>query len=274
MQIPFMKYQGLGNDFIIIQAKEIEGLNRRDLAIAVCDRHFGIGADGLVILSPGKDLKMDFYNSDGSIAPMCGNASRCIAKYAADQELVEGNAFTLETLGGDVGLELLPDGRVQVDLGEPDYRVEQVPVVHDQKEFIQVPLEAGGESLEWTGVFMLTTHAVTFVREQSDERVATVGPAVENMTARFPVKTNANFVEKLDEETLRLITWERGAGRTLACGTGACASVAVADRLGITKGHVRVIMDGGELEVYLQNNRVFMIGKGEKIAEGKYWYTN
>ena len=272
MKIPFMKYQGLGNDFIIIQAKEIEGIHRPDLAVAVCDRHFGIGADGLVVLMPGKDLKMDFYNNDGSVAPMCGNASRCIAKYATEQGLVEGKSFTLETLGGNVGLKLLDDGRVQVDLGQPDYRIEQVPVKHDQPEMVQAPIEAGGEEHLWTGVFMATTHAVTFVDERNEEQIARVGSALENMTERFPIKTNANFVKKIDDHTVRLMTWERGAGRTLACGTGACAAVAVSDRLGITQGHVRVIMDGGELEVYLENNHVFMIGKGEKIAEGTYCY--
>jgi diaminopimelate epimerase len=273
MNIPFMKYQGLGNDFIIFQAREIVEIKRPDLAIAVCDRHFGIGADGMVVLSEGQNLKMDFYNNDGTVAPMCGNASRCIAKYAVEQNLVEGNAFTLETLGGPVGLSLLEDGRVQVDLGEPDYSVDQVPVKYEKSEMIQEPIEAGGETFEWTGVFMLTTHAVTFVEEQSDELISMVGSAIENMTDRFPIKTNANFVKKLDDHTLRLMTWERGAGRTLACGTGACATVAVSDRLGITKGRVRVIMDGGELEVFVENNRVFMIGTGEKIAEGTYCYA-
>ena len=272
MKIPFMKYQGLGNDFIIFQAKEIGGLKRPDLAIAVCDRHFGIGADGMVVLSEGEDLKMDFYNNDGSIAPMCGNASRCIANYAVEQNLVEGDVFTLETLGGPVGLSVLEDGRVQVDLGEPDYSVAQVPVKYEKSEMIQEPIGAGGKTLLWTGVFIGTTHAVTFVEEQTDELVATVGSALENKTEMFPIKTNANFVKKLDDHTVRLMTWERGAGRTLACGTGACASVAVSDRLGLTEGHVRVIMDGGELEVYVENNRVFMIGTGDKIAEGFYEY--
>lgn len=272
MKIPFMKYQGLGNDFIIFQANEIGEIKRSELAITVCDRHFGIGADGMVVLSEGEDLKMDFYNNDGTVAPMCGNASRCIAKYAVEQNLVVGDSFTLETLGGPVGLSVLEDGRVQVDLGEPDYSVDQVPVRFEKPEMIQEPIEAGGETFLWTGVFMLTTHAVTFVEEQQDELIARVGSALENMTDRFPIKTNANFVKKLDAHTLRLMTWERGAGRTLACGTGACASVAVSDRLGLTEGRVRVIMDGGELEVYVENNRVFMIGKGEKIAEGTYIY--
>jgi diaminopimelate epimerase len=272
MKIPFMKYQGLGNDFIIFRAGEIGEIQRSDLAIAVCDRHFGIGADGMVVLSEGDDLKMDFYNNDGTVAPMCGNASRCIAKYAVEQNLVAGDIFTLETLGGPVGLSILEDGRVQVDLGEPDYSVDQVPVKCEMPEMIQESIEAGGETLLWTGVFMLTTHAVTFVEEQNDERIARVGSALENMTDRFPIKTNANFVKKMDDHTLRLMTWERGAGRTLACGTGACATVAVSDRLGFTEGLVRVIMDGGELEVYVENNRVFMIGTGEKIAEGFYEY--
>jgi len=273
MKIPFMKYQGLGNDFVIFLEKDVKDLKRPALAMAVCDRHFGIGADGMVILSPGRDLKMDFYNNDGSEAPMCGNASRCIAKFATDQRLVEGKAFTLETLGGDVGLEVLEDGRVQVDLGEPDYRAEKVPENYGQAEMVQAPIEAGGETHLWTGVFMGTTHAVTFVEEENEEQIARVGSALENMTEIFPVKTNANFVKKIDDHTVRLMTWERGAGRTLACGTGACASVAVSDRLGLTQGHVRVIMDGGELEVYVENNRVFMIGRGEKIAEGTYWYS-
>jgi diaminopimelate epimerase len=272
MKIPFMKYQGLGNDFIIFQAKEIEEIKRPDLAIAVCDRHFGIGADGMVILSEGQDLKMDFYNNDGTIAPMCGNASRCIAKYAVEQNLVEGDIFTLETLGGPVGLSILEDGRVQVDLGEPDYSVEQVPVKYDKPEMIQESIKAGGDTLLWTGVFMLTTHAVSFVEKQTDEMIRRVGSEIENMTDLFPIKTNANFVKKLDDHTLRLMTWERGAGRTLACGTGACASVAVSDRLGLTEGLVRVIMDGGELEVYVEENRVYMIGTGDKVAEGIYYY--
>jgi diaminopimelate epimerase len=267
-----MKYQGLGNDFIIFQANEVEGLNWPDLAMAVCDRHFGIGADGMVVLSEGQDLKMNFFNNDGTVAPMCGNASRCIAKYAVEQNLVEGDIFTLETDGGPVGLAVLDDGRVQVDLGEPDYAIEQVPVNHDEPEMVQDSIEAAGVTLDWTALFMATTHAVTFVEDQTDDLVNGVGPAIENMTDLFPIKTNANFVKKLDDHTVRLMTWERGAGRTLACGTGACASVAVSDRLGITEGHVRVIMDGGELEVYVEEDRVFMIGTGEKIAEGFYEY--
>ncbi len=268
--LPFKKFQGLGNDFIFFHKDDIRALDPAKLAIQVCNRHFGIGADGMAVISIEEDLRMDFYNADGSIAPMCGNASRCAALFAREEGLLQANQFNLQTKGGDVLITYLPDGNYRANLQAASLAVEDIPVMSPRDTYMEQILQIGDARIELSAVFMTTPHAVIFVNQLKEEDVLFYGPLIENHPL-FPAKINVNFVEIVDKNTVKQATWERGAGRTLACGTGSCATVTVGYLTGRLAPEVRVIMDGGSLTIEYSEDSIAMIGGATKIASGIFY---
>src|ERR671917_1961614 len=232
----FTKMHGVGNDFIVFDPGEVDGTQLPNLAQKVCDRHFGVGADGILVPAPSEvaDLTMVYLNSDGSPSEMCGNGIRCLARYAKDQGLVEGEALTVETGAGVKKVALLGEGSSRVEMGPPAFESE---------------VELHGFS--FLRVSMGNPHAVAFLgseEEVGDLDLREVGPRVEN-DPHFPEKTNVEFVFARDAHGVRMRIWERGAGETLASGSGSCASAVAAARRGLAESPVRVSMDGGAVEI-------------------------
>jgi diaminopimelate epimerase len=253
----FTKMQGAGNDFIILDPEEVAGRDLPSLARRACDRHFGVGADGILvpISSQVADLKMIYFNSDGSPSEMCGNGIRCLARYAEDYGLIEGAAFTVETETGVKKVVLLGNGSSQVDMGPPGFG-----------------REVGLHGFRFLLVSMGNPHAVTFLG--SEEEVGAldlreVGPPVEN-DPLFPEKTNVEFVYVRGEHEVRMRVWERGAGETLASGSGSCAAAVAAVWRGLAQSPVRVHLDGGVVEIEWAGVRepVCMTGPAKYVCEG------
>jgi len=251
----FTKMHGVGNDFIIFDPAEVAGLDLPDLARRVCDRHFGIGADGILIPSPSEvaDLNMVYFNSDGSSSEMCGNGIRCLARYVCDRGLVEGNALTVETGAGVKKVVLLGEGSSRVDMGPPAFGPE---------------VELHG--VTFLRVSMGNPHAVAFLGSAEEVEaldLKEIGPPVENHPL-FPERTNVEFVHARGEVRMRI--WERGAGETLASGSGSCAAAVAAVRRGLAESPVRVVLDSGlvEIEWAGDGEPVYMTGPAEYVCEG------
>ena len=253
----FTKMHGVGNDFIVFDPGEVAGLDLPDLARKACDRHFGVGADGVLVPEPSElaDLRMVYFNADGSPSEMCGNGLRCLARYAKDRGLVEGEALTVETGAGVKKVVLLGGGFYRVDMGPPAFEGE---------------VELHG--FRFLRVSMGTPHAVALFG--SEEEVGAldlreVGPPVEN-DPLFPERTNVEFVHVRDEHEVRMRVWERGAGETLASGSGSCAAAVAAVRRGLAQSPVRVVLDGGSVEIEWDGGggSVYMTGPAEYVCEG------
>lgn len=274
----FTKMHGLGNDFIIINA--LNGADIADkaaLARETCDRRFGIGADGLVLILPSTagDVRMSIFNSDGSEPEMCGNAIRCVAKYLYERRLIEKKVIHVETLAGMIVPEVLagPDGKVsgvRVDMGEPRLEREQIPMNGAPGRVILEPLDVGSTVLAVTAVSMGNPHCVVFVPDLEQVDFETMGPMIEKHPV-FPARTNVEFVSVVDPGRVRVKVWERGAGPTLACGTGACAVTVAGVLTGYTERRVSVGLPGGTLDIeWADNGRVYMAGPAEEVFEGEY----
>jgi diaminopimelate epimerase len=260
--VEFTKAHGTGNDFVVVEDLAGRYQLTPELVRAVCDRHFGIGADGLIRIAPGTDAPffMDYRNADGSLAEMCGNGVRVVGKYLGDRGHV-GSAFDLETRAGVKHLELHADDsgcidKVTVDMGAPDLGEERT-------------LEVDGEPVTATCLSMGNPHAVVFVEDVDKAPVTSLGPRLETHPAFLPAKTNVEFAQVVDRTTVRQRTWERGVGETLACGTGACA-VAVAAQVRGLAGHPVVIeLRGGRLELdWTPGGTVRMTGPAREVAHG------
>src|ERR687893_2151523 len=254
----FTKMHGVGNAFMILDPEETQGRDLPALARHACHRHFGVGADGILIPAPSDvaDLKMVHLNSDGSPSEMCGNGIRCLARYARDRGLVEGEALTIETGAGVKKVVLLGDGSSRVDMGPPAFDSE---------------VELHGFS--FLRVSMGNPHAVALLGSEGEVEaldLQEVGPLVEN-DPLFPERTNVEFVHVREEHEVRTRVWERGAGETLASGSGSCASAVAAMRRGLAEGPVRVAMDGGVVEVEWAGGAepVYMKGPAEYVCEGE-----
>ena len=254
----FTKMHGAGNDFLIFDPGEVEGMDLSALARRVCDRHFGVGADGLLIPSPTPeaDLEMVYRNSDGSRSEMCGNGLRCLARYARDYELVESDALTIATDAGVKKVVLFEDGSSRVDMGPPAFAPE---------------VEAGG--LRLLRVSMGNPHAVAFLQDPEELEALdlhAVGPPLEN-DSLFPEGTNVEFVHVGGAHEVRMRIWERGAGETLASGSGSCAAAVAALELGLAESPVRVRLDGGVVEIAWSGagEPVYMTGPAEYVCEGE-----
>lgn len=254
----FTKMHGVGNDFLIFAPGEVEGVDLTALAPEVCDRHFGVGADGILVPMPSEtaDLEMFYLNSDGSASEMCGNGIRCLARYARDRGIVENDALTIQTGAGVKKVLLREDGSSRVDMGPPAFGAE-----------IEI------EGYDFLRVSMGNPHAVTFLDSESDVNdldLAAIGPRIENHPA-FPEKTNVEFAFVRQEREVRMRIWERGAGETLASGSGSCAVAVAAVRLGLAKSPVRVHLDGGGVEIEWsgEDGPVYMSGPAEYVCEGE-----
>ncbi len=272
----FTKMHGAGNDYIYVNAMQEQVLNPSEIAIRISDRHFGIGSDGLVLIMTSEcaDFRMRMFNSDGSESEMCGNASRCIGKYVFDNGLTDKQSVTLETKAGIKVLELtVVDGKVstvRVDMGEPILEPVNIPMDFPGDYAIQVPITVRGKEYLLNGVSMGNPHAVIFMEGIDALNLPVIGPDFEH-NELFPKRTNTEFVEIIDNEHVKMRVWERGAGETLACGTGACA-VLVA---GVLSGHLhrkaQVDLLGGTLQIEwnAENNHVFMTGDAVTVFEGE-----
>jgi diaminopimelate epimerase len=270
----FVKAHGAGNDFLLIE--DLDDTLRPNAAFvaAVCDRHFGVGADGLIRITRARDADffMDYYNADGEVAEMCGNGIRCLAKYVADRGLWSGDELVVDTRDGVKGMTLERDAsgavaRVRVDMGTPILDRAAIPLsgtgdpLHEQ-------LAVAGRSLEAACVSMGNPHAVLFVDDLAVVPFETLGPAVET-NERFPAKTNAEFAQILNDHEVRMRVWERGVGETMACGTGACAVAVAANLRGYTGRSVAIHLPGGTLDIeWTEDGRVFMTGPAEETFEG------
>lgn len=278
-KVSFTKMHGAGNDYVYINALEIVPDNLPLLSRQISNRHFGVGSDGLVAImsSDVADFRMRMFNNDGSEAEMCGNASRCIGKYLYEKKLTDKTEISLETLAGIKILSLdVTEGKVNsvtVDMGEPILEPAKIPVKSDSKEkMVSESVIVGEKSYRITGVSMGNPHAVIFTDELSDDLVIGEGPLLENAYI-FPAKANIEFVKITGPGSITMRVWERGTGETLACGTGACASVVACVLNGLTGREVAVKLPGGELNIRWDemSNHVFLKGGAEFIADGIYY---
>ncbi|MTI79792.1 MAG: diaminopimelate epimerase [Firmicutes bacterium] len=274
----FTKVHGLGNDFVIVNCMEKANLpdDLPRLARNVCHRNFGIGADGLVLLWPSatEDLRMQILNSDGSEPEMCGNAIRCVAKYVYDHNIVTKQQIRVETLAGTIIPEVIvEDGEVsmvKVDMGEPRLERGQIPMNGPDGRVVNEPLEVDGETYHITTVSMGNPHCVIFIPDVKAVPLAQIGPKLESHP-KFPQKTNVEFVQVINDEEVRMKVWERGAGITMACGTGACATGIAAALNGHTGRKVKVMLDGGPLIIeWTEDNKVYMTGPAAEVFNGDY----
>ena len=271
----FTKMQGLGNDYVYIDAIKANIENPGELSKYISDRHFGVGSDGLILICPSDkaDFRMRMFNSDGSEAEMCGNGIRCVGKFVYDKKLTDKTLVTIETKAGIKTLKLnVKDEKVdtvRVDMGTPILESEKIPVITDEKIAQNLRLNALDKSFDFTCVSMGNPHAVTVVDNLSDFDVKKYGSILE-VNEVFPNKTNVEFVEIKDPENIKMRVWERGTGETLACGTGACASVVACNLNGLTKNNVNVELLGGNLNIELgEDNHVYMTGPAVTVFEGE-----
>ncbi len=279
MKLDFSKMEGLGNDFVILDDRDgrIEvAVPYPDLAIKLCDRHFGIGGDGIILAreSQDHDIRFVIINSDGTEPEMCGNGMRCFAKYLYEKKILTQKSMRVETLAGTVIPEVFVDKNdqvtsVKVDMGAPILSCRDIPFVCDHETGIEESIETPAESLLVTTVSMGNPHAVIFVPDISGVDVKKIGQAIETHD-RFPEKTNVEFIETVSDTELRMKVWERGAGITLACGTGACASLVAASLTGKTRNHALIHLDGGDLEIFWdkESGHIFKTGPATLVFEG------
>lgn len=273
--LEFTKMQGLGNDYIYIDATKIRIKNPNMLAKYMSDRHFGVGADGLILILPSSkaDFSMRMFNADGSEAEMCGNGIRCVAKFVYDKCLTDKKIITVDTKAGIKTLTLNVVGKyvdtVKVDMGIPKYESECIPVISNTKIAKNLKIEILDKIFDVTCVSMGNPHTVIFVDDVDSFDVKKYGELIEK-NEMFPQRTNVEFVEIKDNSNIKMRVWERGTGETLACGTGACASVVACVLNGLTSRNVRVQLLGGNLDIlYNDNNHVYMTGPAKTVFEGK-----
>ncbi len=269
----FTKMHGAGNDFIALDGRYGLPFDPAEFAQVACDRHFGIGADGLIILetSQNADFGMSYFNADGSRA-ICGNGMRCMSRFIYKLHLLQPDQrrFLLETDKGTVEVEMFgPGERFRVDLGAPAFDGDHVPT-SKPGEHIAIPLEAAGVNYTVTAVGMGNPHCVIFVPDIKPLDLERIGPPLEHHPF-FPKRTNVEFVEIVDRVEARMRVWERGCGETLACGTGVCAVLAAAVREGRMERQIRVVTRGGEFEVLWNeaNDRIYLTGPAEDVFTGK-----
>ena len=273
----FTKMNGIGNDYIYINGFEEKVDDPSALAIKLSDRHFSVGSDGVIIILPSKvaDFRMRMFNADGSEGKMCGNGTRCVAKYVYEKGLTDKTCVTLETLAGIKTLDMdVEDGvvkSVSVQMGKADFKASDVPVIFGGDEMVsqKLSLECG----EWviTCVSMGNPHCVTFVNDTKSLDLEKIGPQFEHNPI-FPERVNTEFIKVIDDATLEMRVWERGSGETLACGTGACASVAAAVKNGICEMNkeITVKLLGGDLKITCGSDyRITMRGPAEFSYEGE-----
>jgi diaminopimelate epimerase len=264
--VRFAKYHALGNDYLVLEASEWPALDAV-LVRRVCDRHRGVGSDGLVVRQ-GEGLAVEIFNPDGSKAEKSGNGLRIFARYLWDRGLVGEASFVVSTESGDVTCRIRGES-VIVDMGRVSFDSAEIPVAGPRREVLEETLRAGDQSLSFSAATIGNPHCVILRERASDEEARTLGPLVEH-DSRFPNRTNVQFVEVLDRANLKLEIWERGAGYTLASGSSSCAAAAVVKRLGLCDGEVTVHMPGGRLTVEIDDAyRARLTGPVVRVAEGR-----
>lgn len=274
----FTKMHGCGNDYIYVDGSKemIPAKDKPELVKRLSDRHFGIGGDGVIFINPSEeaDFEMEMYNMDGTRAEMCGNGIRCVAKFVYDKGLTNQKKISIVSCGKVKYLELnVENGKVstvKVNMGSPILKASDIPVISDGEEVISERIEVGEEIYEMTCVSMGNPHAVVFVEDVASLPIEKIGPLFENHV-RFPKRVNTEFVKVLDSETIEMRVWERGTGETLACGTGACASVAACILNGLTGEQVTVKLLGGNLQIRWDRseNLLYMTGPAVTVFEGE-----
>lgn len=272
----FTKMHGCGNDYVYVNLFEEQIENPAKVSIAVSDRHFGIGSDGLITIGASEiaDFRMRIYNADGSEAEMCGNGIRCVAKYVYDHKLTDKTEITVETGAGVKTLQLtVEDDKVtlvRVDMGEPILTPDEIPVVADGDRVVDEPIVVDGKTWHMTCVSMGNPHAVVFVDDVAHFELEKYGPLFENHV-RFPKRTNTEFVQIISRNEAIMRVWERGSAETWACGTGTCATVMACILNGLTDNDVLVHLRGGDLRIVYdeKSNHVFMTGPATEVFEGE-----
>jgi diaminopimelate epimerase len=272
----FTKMQGCGNDYVYVDCTKNSIQNIAETAIKVSDRHFGVGSDGLILIKPSEtaDFTMDMYNNDGSRGKMCGNGIRCVAKYVYDSGMTDKKQLRIETLSGIKELDLtVEEGKVTfvtVNMGAPITKPSLIPVISEKEIMIKEPILVGDETYEITCVSMGNPHAIVFVEDTNAVPIETLGPKFD-FHKIFPERVNTEFVHVVDRNHIEMRVWERGSGETLACGTGACASVVACVLNGLTEKEVTVSLLGGTLKIRYdkEQNTVFMTGPAVKVFEGE-----
>lgn len=273
----FTKMHGAGNDYIYVNCFEEKVENINETAKFVSDRHFGIGSDGLVLICPSDkaDFRMDMYNSDGTQAEMCGNATRCVGKYVHDKGLTDKTLITLETLAGIKILKLNLDDNgevetVEVNMGSPELVPKNIPIDSELDRFIQEPVIVDGKEYKVTGVSMGNPHAVTYIDDVDSLEIEKLGPKFENHEL-FPRRINTEFAQIVDRKTIKMRVWERGAGETLACGTGACATMVAANLSDLVDDCVDLVLIGGTLNIRWdkEENNIYMTGPAKFVFDGE-----
>lgn len=277
MKFRFTKMHGTGNDYVYINVFEETIPNPEELAVQISDRHFGIGSDGLILIAPSEvaDCRMRMYNADGSEGAMCGNGIRCVAKYAYEHGIVQDSHITVETQSGIKTLDLTVENRivtyVQVNMGKAILNPAEIPVNSGGETFIAKPLVVEGTEYTATCVSMGNPHCVIFTHNIDDLDLEKIGPMFENHEM-FPDRINTEFVEVIDEHTIRMRVWERGSGETISCGTGTCAAAVASVLNGYCKqgDEIEVQIRGGKLyDTYLENGEVLMKGPAVTVFDGE-----
>jgi len=272
----FTKMHGLGNDFVVIDGFSENVPNARELAVEVCDRRTGIGADGLIVIMPSEkaDFRMHYINSDGSLAEMCGNGIRCLSKYAYEHGLTRSADFVVETLAGLNRQTLtVENGRVaevSVDMGRPYFLRSEIPMLGDEGEVVDEPLDVDGSEYRITALSTGNPHAVMFVDDVDKAPLSELGPKIERHPA-FPNRTNVEFVQVIDRGNVRMRIWERGCGETLASGSGSSASAVASIVNGLTDRDVNVRVSLGTLRIsWPEDGNITMRGPAAEVFSGEW----
>lgn len=270
----FTKMQGIGNDYVYVNCFEENIENPPELSIAISDRHFGVGSDGLIMImpSPVADARMRIFNADGSEAQMCGNGIRCVAKYLYECGIKKSDRLTIETAAGIKTIELTTASgnvtQVKVEMGIPGLLRNEIPMLGENEQVIDVPLQVNDTVLNITCVSMGNPHCITFVDDVDSVDLNVTGKAIENHEL-FPERINAHFVQQISADKVKMRTWERGSGETLACGTGAVATGVACVLNKFTERVINTQLPGGELTVeWTEDNKTYMTGPAEFVFTG------
>lgn len=279
----FTKMHGCGNDYVYVNGftEKIPAEEKPDVVRKLSDRHFGIGGDGVIFINPSNqaDFEMEMYNADGTRAEMCGNGIRCVAKFVYDKGLTDADHISIVSAGRVKYLELTVDGRdethrgnvslVKVNMGSPILQPDLIPVEAAGEQVVDEPITVDGKEYRMTCVSMGNPHAVIFQKSVANLDLEKIGPSFENH-ARFPKRTNTEFVEVIDKKTVFMRVWERGTGETLACGTGCCATAVACVLNGLTDNAITVKLLGGELQIQWdrEQNLIYMTGPATTVFEG------
>jgi len=274
--LKFTKMQGIGNDYVYVNCFEEDIKNPSELSIAISDRHFGIGSDGLIMIlpSPAADARMRIFNADGSEAQMCGNGIRCVAKYLYEYGIKKSDRMTIETAAGLKTIELTVVNedvtQIKVEMGTPELLRNEIPMLGENKQVVNEPLQVNDSVLYVTCVSMGNPHCITFVDDVDSIVLDVTGKAIENHEL-FPERINAHFVQQISANKVKMRTWERGSGETLACGTGAVATGVACVLNNLTERIISTQLPGGELMVeWTGDNKTYMTGPAEIVFTGQW----